>query len=147
MESNGSLPPGLWLTSPAGWLPRTGICCGTPRLVVKYGLCLPFSAGVYAGACPEWCRTTSTARCCLVLVALPSSRCRSVHSAVSATSTTPTSALPTPFVSFTHSCERRSRPQSDDWRTYSFPVSLHVRFTCPVALQHCNHLTNYCLWT
>ena len=24
-ESNGSLPPGLWLTSPAGWLPRTGI--------------------------------------------------------------------------------------------------------------------------
>ena len=24
-ESNGSLPSGLWLTSPAGWLPRTGI--------------------------------------------------------------------------------------------------------------------------
>ena len=24
-ESNGSLPLGLWLTSPAGWLPRTGI--------------------------------------------------------------------------------------------------------------------------
>ena len=24
-ESNGSLLPGLWLTSPAGWLPRTGI--------------------------------------------------------------------------------------------------------------------------
>jgi len=24
-ESNGSLPPGLWLWSPAGWLPRTGI--------------------------------------------------------------------------------------------------------------------------
>jgi len=23
-ESNGSLPPGLWLTSPAGWLPRPG---------------------------------------------------------------------------------------------------------------------------
>jgi len=22
-ESNGSLPPGLWLTSPAGWLPKT----------------------------------------------------------------------------------------------------------------------------
>ena len=22
------LPPGLWLTSPAGWLPRTGISCG-----------------------------------------------------------------------------------------------------------------------
>ena len=24
-ESNGSQPPGFWLTSPAGWLPRTGI--------------------------------------------------------------------------------------------------------------------------
>jgi len=24
-ESNDSLPPGLWLTSPAGWLPRTGM--------------------------------------------------------------------------------------------------------------------------
>ena len=24
-ESYGSLPPGLWLTSPADWLPRTGI--------------------------------------------------------------------------------------------------------------------------
>jgi len=24
-ESNGSLPPGLWLPSPAGWLPRIGI--------------------------------------------------------------------------------------------------------------------------
>jgi len=23
-KSNGSLPPGLWLASPAGWLPRTG---------------------------------------------------------------------------------------------------------------------------
>ena len=28
-ESNGSLPPGLWLTSSAGWLPRTGISSGT----------------------------------------------------------------------------------------------------------------------
>jgi len=28
-ESNGSLPPGLWLQLPAGWLPRTGISCGT----------------------------------------------------------------------------------------------------------------------
>ena len=30
-ESNGSLPPGLWLTSRAGWLPRTGIRSGTLR--------------------------------------------------------------------------------------------------------------------
>jgi len=29
--SNSSLPPGLWLTSPAGWLPRTGISSGTLR--------------------------------------------------------------------------------------------------------------------
>ena len=28
-QSNGSLPPGLWLRSPAGWLPRTGISSGT----------------------------------------------------------------------------------------------------------------------
>jgi len=32
------LPPGLWLTSPAGWLPRTGISSGTLRSVIEYGL-------------------------------------------------------------------------------------------------------------
>ena len=32
-ESNGSLPPGLWLTSPAGWLQTTGISSGTLRSV------------------------------------------------------------------------------------------------------------------
>ena len=41
-ESNGSLLLGLWLTSPAGWLPRTGISSGTLRLVIEYGLPLPF---------------------------------------------------------------------------------------------------------
>ena len=41
-ESNASLPPGLWLTSPAGWLPRTGISSGTLRSVIEYGLPLPF---------------------------------------------------------------------------------------------------------
>jgi len=41
-ESNGSLPLGLWLTSPAGWLPRTGISSGTQRSVIEYGLPLPF---------------------------------------------------------------------------------------------------------
>jgi len=40
-ESNGSLAPGLWLTSPAGWLPRTWISSGTLRWVVEYGLPLP----------------------------------------------------------------------------------------------------------
>jgi len=29
VENNGSLPPGLWLMSTEGWLPRTGISSGT----------------------------------------------------------------------------------------------------------------------
>ena len=37
-ESNGSLLPRLWLTSPAGWLPRTGISSGTLRSVIEYGI-------------------------------------------------------------------------------------------------------------
>ena len=45
-ESNGSLPPGLWVASPAGWLPRTGISSGTQRSVIEYGL--PFT---YRGHC------------------------------------------------------------------------------------------------
>ena len=42
-ESNGNLPPGLWLTSPAGWLPRTGISSGSLRSVIECGL--PFYLG------------------------------------------------------------------------------------------------------
>ena len=41
--NNGSLPPGLWLTSPAGWLPRTGISPGALRSAIEYGLPLPFT--------------------------------------------------------------------------------------------------------
>jgi len=41
-ESNGSLLPGLWLSSPPGLLPRTGISSGTLRSVIEYGLPLPF---------------------------------------------------------------------------------------------------------
>ena len=41
-ESNGSLPPRVCLTSPAGWLPRTGISSGTLCSVINYGLTLPF---------------------------------------------------------------------------------------------------------
>ena len=41
-ESNGSLPSGLWLTSPAGWLPRTGISSGTLRSVIEYGVLFLF---------------------------------------------------------------------------------------------------------
>ena len=40
-ESNGSLPPGFWLTSPVRWLPRIRISSGTLRSVIEYGL--PFS--------------------------------------------------------------------------------------------------------
>ena len=43
VESNGSLPPGSWLASPAGWLPRTGISSGTLRSAIEYGLPLPFT--------------------------------------------------------------------------------------------------------
>ena len=38
VERNGSLLPGLWLMSPAGWLPRTGISSRTLPLAVDYGL-------------------------------------------------------------------------------------------------------------
>ena len=38
-ERNGSLPPGLWLTLPAGWLPRTKISSAT---LCWDGLPLPF---------------------------------------------------------------------------------------------------------
>jgi len=41
-QSNGSLPPGLWLTSPAGRLPRTGISSGTLRSAIEYWLPLLF---------------------------------------------------------------------------------------------------------
>ena len=37
-----TLTPGLWLTSPAGWLPRTVISSGNLRSVIEYGLPLPF---------------------------------------------------------------------------------------------------------
>ena len=39
---NGSLLPGLWLTSPACWLPRAGISSGSLRSLIEYGLPLPF---------------------------------------------------------------------------------------------------------
>jgi len=42
VESNGSLPLGLWLTASAGWLPRTGISSRTLCSVIEYGLPLPF---------------------------------------------------------------------------------------------------------
>ena len=67
-ESNGSLPLGLWLTSPAGWLPRTGISSGTLRSVIEYGLPL-ISWGLVTSnrktsdfsavcCCPRWVRFT-----------------------------------------------------------------------------------------
>jgi len=42
-ESNGSLPPGLWLTSPAGWLPRTGISTGNRVWATFYYRCVQLS--------------------------------------------------------------------------------------------------------
>ena len=42
-KSNGSLPLSLWLTSPASWLPSTGISSWTIRSVSEYGLPLPLT--------------------------------------------------------------------------------------------------------
>ena len=47
VESSGSLPPGVWLTSPAGWLPRTRISSGTLCSAIDYGLPLPFCICLY----------------------------------------------------------------------------------------------------
>ena len=41
-ESNGSVPPGLWLTSYPGLLPRTGITSGNLCSVIDYELTLRF---------------------------------------------------------------------------------------------------------
>ena len=51
VESNGSLPPGLLLTSPAGWLPRTRISSGTLLPAVEYGLPLSFLVTQCAPKC------------------------------------------------------------------------------------------------
>jgi len=66
-ESNGSLPPGLWFTSPAGWLPRTGISSGTLRLVIEYGLPLPFL--------PVAVAQSSSVAMCFVLLILSMASC------------------------------------------------------------------------
>ena len=62
-ESNGSLPPGLWLTSPAGWLSRTGISSGTIRFAIEYGLPLPFllqlRGSLFAVMSTSWLDATS----------------------------------------------------------------------------------------
>jgi len=54
VESNGSLLQGLWLTSPAGWLPRTGISSGTIRLAVEYGLPFYIASCVVDSAFSAW---------------------------------------------------------------------------------------------
>ena len=41
VESKGSLPLGLWLTLPAGWLPRTEISSRALRSEIEYGPLLP----------------------------------------------------------------------------------------------------------
>ena len=45
VESNGSLPPGLWLASRAGWLPTTRISSGILRSVIEYGI--PFTVWTF----------------------------------------------------------------------------------------------------
>ena len=41
------IPPGLWLTPPAGWLPRTGISSGTLRSVIEYRLPFYFCVCIF----------------------------------------------------------------------------------------------------
>ena len=41
-QSNGCLPLALWLMSPAGWLPRSGISSGTLQSAIKCGRPSPF---------------------------------------------------------------------------------------------------------
>jgi len=49
VESNDSLPPGLWLASPAGWLPKTGISPETIRSVIEYTYSSSLSCVVLKG--------------------------------------------------------------------------------------------------
>ena len=64
-ESNGSLPPGLWVTSPAGWLPRTRISSGTLRSVIEYGLALPVTCDSMGSISTQpISRTDNTATIC-----------------------------------------------------------------------------------
>jgi len=60
VESNGSLPPGLWLMSPVG-LPRTRISSGTLHSVIKYRLAFTFTR---VNATPrKIMRNTKQSRC------------------------------------------------------------------------------------
>jgi len=58
-ESNGSLQSGLWLTSPAGWLPRTGMTSGTLCSVIASMWFTERFIGGYGkktatGSCLKW---------------------------------------------------------------------------------------------
>jgi len=63
---------GSWPTSPAGWLPRTGISSGTLRSAIEYGLPLPF----YCVDCIEMLRNHLQLHlyCCTILLSI--SPCR-----------------------------------------------------------------------
>ena len=50
VESNDSLPPGLWLRSPAGWLPRTGISSRTLDTRFEYETTLIFKQNPKVGS-------------------------------------------------------------------------------------------------
>ena len=63
VESNGSLLPALWLTSPAGWLPRTAICSGTLRWVIEYGLPLPLPHAIMVMQYAQWVAVQCSHRC------------------------------------------------------------------------------------
>ena len=70
-ESNGSLPPGVWLTSPAGWLPRTRISsrtlCSAIEYLATFTFLWPNVVLVAVADDPQWLSDTwllhSTSRC------------------------------------------------------------------------------------
>ena len=61
VESNGSLPPGLWHRSPAGWLPRTAV--SKPYARFQYGTIFTFDdLEVPSSGIDFWCKSQSQGR-------------------------------------------------------------------------------------
>ena len=78
-ESNGSLLPGLWLTSPAGWLPWTGISSGTLRSVSSMGYLFAIITAVcshVSGCCFVALRDKTRRWCCFCCSVQGRTRCR-----------------------------------------------------------------------
>ena len=69
-KSNGSILPDLWLTSSAGWLPRTGISSRTLCSAIEYRLPLPFFIW-WQGTCGRMTCPESFISCTLTRILRP----------------------------------------------------------------------------